>query len=51
MIVFYNVDISMNRMKNAFLCNLWSWTHRYIVDDRPRFLVEFLTWLGTAEGW
>ena len=42
MIVIDNVDISVNRMKNAFLYNLWSWKDLYIID-RPRYLVDFLT--------
>ena len=31
-LVFDNVDISISRMKSAFLCNLWSWANLYVVD-------------------
>ena len=44
-IAFDNEDISVNRMKSSFLCNLWSWTNLYIVD-RPRSLVDFFDLVG-----
>ena len=43
--VFDNVNMSINRMKTFFLSNLMSWANLYIVE-RPRSLVDFLTWLG-----
>ena len=36
-LVVDNVDISINRMKSTFFCNLWSLTKLYIVD-RPKSL-------------
>ena len=44
-LVFEDVTISINRMKSTFLCNLWSWVNLYSVE-RPRSLVDFLTWVG-----
>ena len=44
-LVFEGVNISINRMKSTFLCNLWSWVNLYSVE-RPRSLVYFLLWMG-----
>ena len=44
-LVFEDVNISVNRMKYTFLCNLWSWVNLYSVE-KPRSLVDFLTWVG-----
>lgn len=38
-----------HRMKFSFLCNYWSWRNLYIVD-RPKYLFDFLTWLGCLVG-
>ena len=45
--LFINKDFSAQRMKSSFICNLWSWSNVYIVE-RPRSLVDFLTWLGCS---
>ena len=45
--LFINKDFSAQRMKTSFICNLWSWSNVYIVE-RPRSLVDFLTWLGCS---
>ena len=37
-VVFEDVNISINRMKSTFLCNLWSWVNLYSVE-RPRSLI------------
>ena len=44
-LVFEDVNISINRMNSTFLCNLWSWVNLYSVE-RPRSLIDFLTWVG-----
>ena len=44
-LAFEDVNISVNRMKYTFLCNLWSWVNLYSVG-RPRSLVDFFTWVG-----
>ena len=44
-IAFENKGLSAQRMKASFICNLCSWSNVYIVE-RPRSLVDFLTWLG-----
>ena len=46
-IAFENKDFSAQMMKTSFICNLWSWSNVYIVE-RPRSLVDFLTWLGCS---
>ena len=43
-IAFENKDLSVQRMKTSFICNLWSWSNVHIVE-RPRSLVDFLTWM------
>ena len=45
MLVFKDVNISINRMNSTFLYNLWSWVNLYGVE-RPGSLVDFLTWVG-----
>ena len=49
-IVFDNMDFSVNWMKSAFLCNLWSWTNLYIAD-RPRSLVDFFDLVELYMSW
>ena len=44
-LVFEDVNISVNRMKYTFICNLWSSVNLYSVE-RLRSLVDFLTWVG-----
>ena len=44
-LAFEDVIISINRMKSTFLCNLWSSVNLHSVE-RPRSLVDFLTWMG-----
>ena len=45
MIAFDNEDLSMNRLKNSFVCNLWVWT-KSVVNDDPLSLLSFFDWLG-----
>ena len=44
-ITFDNREFSAQRMEALLLFNHWSWTNMYMAD-RPRSLVDFLTWLG-----
>ena len=44
-LAFENKVFSSQRLKASFICNLWTWSNVYIVE-RPRSLVDFLTWLG-----
>ena len=44
-ITFENKDLSAQRMKASFICNIWSWSNVYIVE-RLRSLVDFLMWLS-----
>ena len=43
--VFDNETFSMNRLKNSFICNFWSWAN-VSSGVRDRSILEFLTWLG-----
>ena len=44
-LVFEGVDISINRMKSSFLCNLWSLVNLYSVEGLRSF-VDFLLRMG-----
>ena len=46
LIVFDNEELSIQILKNSFLCNLWSWS-RVSVDMCPVSLVSFIDWLGS----
>ena len=45
-IAFESKDFSAQSMKASFICNLWSWSNVHIVE-RPRSLVDYLTWLDS----
>ena len=45
-ITFDNEELSIHRMKNSFVCSVWSWTKLYI-DERPLPLINFFDWLGS----
>ena len=45
---FENEELSIQRMKNSFVCNLWSWTKLFI-DDGP-LSCNFFDWLGSRLG-
>ena len=45
-IAFKNEALSNQRLKNSFICNLWSWTTKFI-DDGPLSLISFIDWLGS----
>ena len=47
MIVFYNEGLSIQRLKNSFVCNLFSWT-KSCLDGEPRSLINFVDWLGSS---
>ena len=46
MLVFGNEELSLQRLKNSFVCNLWSWI-RVSIDLSPFSLVSFIDWLGS----
>ena len=43
-IAFQNAEFSVQRMKNSFVCNFWSWT-RLIIDKGPLPLIGFFDWV------
>ena len=47
MIVFYNEVLSIQIMKNSFICNLFSWAKSSIVVG-PLSLINFVNWLGSC---
>ena len=44
--MFGNEELSLQRLKTSFVCNLWSWG-RLFVDLSPFSLVSFIDWLGS----
>ena len=48
-IVFYNEALSIQRLKNSFVCNLLSWS-KSCLDGEPRSLINFVDWLGSRIG-
>ena len=50
LLVFDNKDLSIQRLKNYFVCNLWSWS-RVSVDMSPISLVSFIDWLNSKQGY
>ena len=44
-VVFDNETFSIYRLKNSFICSLWSWAN-VSSGDRDRSILEFLTWMG-----
>ena len=47
--MFDNAGISIHKIKNSFVCNLWSW-FRAFVDVRLISFVSFIDWLGSKQG-
>ena len=47
MIVFYNEVLLIQRMKNSFVCNLFSWA-KSCLDGGPRSLINFVDWLSSS---
>ncbi|KAJ9701497.1 hypothetical protein PVL29_006726 [Vitis rotundifolia] len=45
-IAFDNEALSLQRLKNSFVCNLFSWT-KSCLDGEPRTLINFVDWLGS----
>ena len=43
---FKNVELSIQRLKFLFLCNLLSWSNLFI-ENTTLFLVYFIDWLGS----
>lgn len=48
MLEFDNVEFSVQRMQNSFLCNLWSWS-KVSVDVGPISPFSFIDWLGSRK--
>ena len=46
-IVFYNEALSIQRLKNSFICNLFSWS-KSCLDGEPRSLINFVDWFGSS---
>ncbi|RVW51258.1 hypothetical protein CK203_075425 [Vitis vinifera] len=46
-IAFDNEELSIHRLKNSFVCNLWLWT-KSVVNDGPLPLINFFDWLGAS---
>ena len=46
MLAFGNKELSLQRLKNSFVCNLLSWVKVSIVLS-PSLLVSFIHWLGS----
>ena len=45
-IAFENEELSIHRLKNYFVCNLWLWT-KSVVNEGPFPLFNFFDWLGS----
>ena len=46
-IVFRGGSLDIQKFKNFFVCNLWSWAKVYIGEE-SHSLLGFLEWLGTT---
>ena len=46
MLAFDNEELLLQRLKNSFVCNLWSWVRMSVVLS-PSSLVSFFDWLGS----
>ena len=44
---FENVELSIQRLKYLFLCNLLTWTKLFI-GERLMSIVDFIYWLGSV---
>ena len=49
MIVFDTEVLSIQRMKNSFVCNLFSWA-KSCLEVGPFSLINFVDWLGSCWG-
>ena len=45
-LAFGNEELSLQRLKYSFVCNLWSWVKVSLVES-PSSLVSFLNWIGS----
>ncbi|WKA03436.1 hypothetical protein VitviT2T_021543 [Vitis vinifera] len=46
-IVFDNEALSIQRLKNSFVCNIFSWS-KSCLDGEPCSLINFVDWLGSS---
>ena len=49
-IAFENEELSIYRLKNSFVCNLWFWT-KSVVNEGPLPLISFFIGWVLVEGW
>ena len=49
-IAFENEELSIHRLKNSFVCNLWFWT-KSAVNEGPVPLISFFIGWVLVEGW
>ena len=45
-LAFGNEDLSLQRLKYSFVCNLWSWVKGSLVESHSS-LVSFVDWIGS----
>ena len=45
--LFWNVELSNQRLKVLFLCSLFSWSKLFI-RERSMSLFDFIDWLGSV---
>ena len=45
-LAFGNEELSLQRLKYSFVCNLWSWVRVSLVES-PSSLVSFLDWIDS----
>ena len=45
-LVFRGGVLDIQKLKNSFVCNLWSWARLYIGEERVS-LIGFLEWLAS----
>ena len=45
-LAFGNEDLSLQRLKNSFVYNLWSWVRGSLVESHSS-LVSFVDWIGS----
>ena len=45
-LAFGNEELSLQRLKNSFVCNLWSWVRGSLVESHSS-LVSFIDWISS----
>ena len=49
-LAFRGGSLAVQKLKNSFVCNLWSWARLYIGEESFS-LIGFLEWLAPLKGW